>query len=226
MHDKEQSILIYLERCLESIEQNIENVVENLLEEKKQFREQGRKETIFRNNWETITLLKAQKKKVAASLANAVNNYLYSLSTTADHLIADRKTDPRALLTNQELIPSLNCPPKKDQQPTSTLEDPSEELLENNYLKMDPGNCSGWNKEYRKLKTEGDQSRKTEGGEQPRTGKGQAKDNPLTYRLRSSPRKGGLEGNGRGLVEGTGRKLVDRNSRKVMFRQREEQKQY
>lgn len=36
MHDKEQNMLIYLERCLESIEQNIENVVENLLEEKKQ----------------------------------------------------------------------------------------------------------------------------------------------------------------------------------------------
>ena len=40
MHDKEQNMLIHLERCLESIELNIEKIVENLLGEKKQSREQ------------------------------------------------------------------------------------------------------------------------------------------------------------------------------------------
>ena len=39
VHDKEQNILIHLEKCLEALEQNIDNIVENLMSEKKQGKE-------------------------------------------------------------------------------------------------------------------------------------------------------------------------------------------
>lgn len=71
-----------------------------------------------------------------------------------------------------------------------------------------------WMKDYRKLKTEGDQTRKTERSELCKNLKSLKVDKPLTYRLKPSSRRVGLEG--------TARVEVDKKSKKVIFKQREE----